>query len=158
MKGHQEQTANEKLMVALEMANKESDISRLQQENMRLNELTTEFKRDKNTDRSNHNEEVAALKRDINGLKQTLHHCEDEKQRLMREVEEKDNFHTMEVEELRKINYIIKKNFQVMEEDYDALLQITEEQPTTIPSYRRQPSRPKKSPSIRKVKPTAPNP
>ena len=45
-----------------------------------------------------------------------------------------------------------------MEEDYDALLKITQESPAPTLTYRRQPSRPKKAPSLKKIKPTAPNP
>jgi hypothetical protein len=38
---------------------------------------------------------------------------------------------------LRKINSIIKKIFQVMEEDYDSLLKLTEDQPTFTLKHRK---------------------
>lgn len=50
---------------------------------MRLNELTIELKRDKHTEKNMHNEEVATIKREITGLKQTIEQYEGEKQRLM---------------------------------------------------------------------------
>lgn len=80
------------------MANKEGELGRLQQENMRLNDLTLELKRDKHAEKNAHNEEVATLKKETNGLKQTIEQYQDEKHRLMREIEEKDSIHMMEVD------------------------------------------------------------
>lgn len=73
--------------MALEMANKEGEIGKLQQENMRLNELTLELKRNMHVEKNRHSEEVSNLEREINGLKQTIEQYEGEKQRLMREIE-----------------------------------------------------------------------
>lgn len=58
------------------MANKEGEIGKLQQENMRLNELTLELKRDMHAEKNKLSEEVSTLKREVNGLKQTIEQYE----------------------------------------------------------------------------------
>lgn len=56
-------------------------------------------------------EELAASKKETGLLLQRIKMQEEEKSELARRVEETDNYHQIEVQELKKINSIIRRNF-----------------------------------------------
>lgn len=56
-------------------------------------------------------EELAASKKETGSLLQRIKMQEEEKSELVRRVEDTDKYHQIEVQELKKINSIIRRNF-----------------------------------------------